>query len=197
MRDMDLRSLWQQQPTAAPLPPAELLGRVKHVKQKAVRKLVLTNVLLIATCIYISFITVGLHAKMATTYIGAGMVILAMVIYVMAYNRTLPLLRRADASASVKDHLAQLIHLKEKQDFLFRTMLSVYFFMLSAGMFLYFLEVAAPMSLLWRMVTYGGTGAWVLFAWSYLRPRTIRKQQKDLIALIEKLKEISGQLGEN
>lgn len=192
--DTNLQSLWQRQPAPPPLPPADLLGRVTGIKKKAGRKLAVTNVLLLATCFYIGYVTYSFHPKMLTTTLGCGLVISAMILYVLAYNSIIPLLRKANPGASVQQYLEQLLKLKQKQDFLFRTMLTLYFFMLSAGMFLYFIEVAAGMSRVATAITYGATTTWVLAAWFYLRPRTIRKQQKDLLETIQKLEKLCRQL---
>ncbi|MBA3827913.1 MAG: hypothetical protein H0X33_03160 [Taibaiella sp.] len=194
MSDIDIKALWQQQP-AMPAPAvAELLARVAKLKKKTRTKLAVTNVLLVATCIFIVSIGWLYHPRMVTTRLGIMLMVIAMATYLLAYNRIIPLVsNKSNIDQDTHSYLQQLIRLRQRQEFLYRTMLTLYFILLSAGLCLYFIEFAARMTMLWRVVTYGGTACWVLFNWFYIRPRIIKKQQAGLDDLISRLQGIYEQ----
>ncbi|MEO6979363.1 MAG: hypothetical protein ABI113_13320, partial [Mucilaginibacter sp.] len=81
-------------------------------------------------------------------------------------------------------------------EFLNKTMLTGYFILLSAGITLYFIEYAGRGSLLFQVLAYGITFAWIIFNWIYIRTRTIKKQQKAISDIIARLEEVNRQLGE-
>ncbi len=194
--DIDLQALWQQQPSVPPPDTKELFARVAKLKRKNRKKLILTNVLLIATCIYLCWIVWMIHPKMVTTWLSLATLLVAMISYLVVYNRMSPLLLKDNTDKSAQEYLQQLILLKKKQEFLFTKMLTLYFILLTIGMALYFVEIAAPLGLIGRVITYTVTGAFFLFAWFYIRPRKIRKQRAELNTVIEKLEAVSGQLEE-
>lgn len=101
-----------------------------------------------------------------------------------------------DKANSNAEHLANLLALKKKQQFLQTTLLNVYFMMLSLGIGLYMIEPTGHMTLFWAIIAYGITGVWILFSWLYLRPRQIRKQQTKLNDIIGKFENIQTQLNE-
>ena len=70
---------------------------------------------------------------------------------------------------------------------------SVYFILFTAGLGLYFYELTHN-DLKFALLVYGLTGAWIAFNWFYIRPRTIKKQNRKINAAIEQLERISGQL---
>jgi hypothetical protein len=194
--DIDLKALWQQQPSVPPPDTKELFARVAKLKRKNRNKLILTNVLLIATCIYLSWVVWLIHPKMITTWLSLVIFLVAMISYLVVYNRMTPLLLKDNTDKSAQEYLQQLILLKKKQEFLYTKMLTMYFILLSIGMALYFVEIAAPLGFIGKIVTYTLTGGFFLFAWFYIRPRKIKKQRAELNAVIEKLEAVNGQLGE-
>ena len=123
-----------------------------------------------------------------------GIIILAMAIYGYSLNQLFPLLKKMDNTNSNAEHLANLLSLKKKQQFLQTTMLNLYFIMLSLGVGLYMIEPTSNMTLFWAIFAYAITALWVLFNWIYLRPRQIKKQQKILNDMIIKFENIQTQL---
>jgi len=117
-----------------------------------------------------------------------------MAIYGSSLNQQYPLLKKMDKANSNAEHLASLLALKKKQQFLQTTLLNVYFIVLSVGIGLYMIEPTRHMTLFWAIVAYGITGLWILFSWLYLRPRQIKKQQTKLNDIISKFENIQTQL---
>ncbi|HCA08169.1 hypothetical protein [Chryseobacterium sp.] len=193
--NIDFKNLWQQQ-TAEKPSIEELLGRLKKFKNENLRRLLVTNVLLILTSLFIGFIWYYYQPQFLSTKIGIVLVILAMLIFLFAYNKLFSPIYKLDSTQTNAEYLQSLYSLKSKQKFMQTTMLNLYFIMLFAGISLYMYEYASRMEMMYAVLTYGLTFLWIAFNWFYLRPKTIRKQQGKLNGLIHKFEEINQQLKE-
>lgn len=193
--NIDFKNIWQQQKSNKPNID-DLLNKLKHFKNKSLRKLVITNVLLVATSIFIGLIWFHYQPQFTSTKIGIVLTILAMAVYLAAYNKLFMFFYKTDDTQTSSEYLQSLYILKNKQRFMETTMINVYFIMLTGGISLYMYEYASRMTLLMAIVTYGITLLWVGFNWFYIRPRTIRKQQTKLNELIKKFESINKQLKE-
>ncbi len=67
---------------------------------------------------------------------------------------------------------------------------------LLAGSFVKLFEYAARMTPIGYITTYSVTIAWLGFNYFYLRPKSVKKQQKKVNDLIEKIKEMNSQMKE-
>lgn len=193
--NIDFKNIWKQQTSDKP-DMKELLGRLKKFKNENLRRLVITNLLLIATCIGIAFIWYRYQPQMVTTKIGIILVVSAMVIFLLAYNKMFMVFYTIDNTQSNNEYLQSLYLVKSKQKFMQTTMLNIYFIMLFAGLFFYMYEYTSKMSFTSSTIAYTAILAWIAFNWFYLRPRTIRKQQGKINGLISKFEEINNQLKE-
>ena len=193
--NIDFKNIWKQQTSNKPN-IEELLGKLKKFKNENLRKLILTNLLLIATSLGIVFIWYRYQPQLATTKIGIVLVILAMVIFLLAYNKLFMVFYKIDDTQSNSDYLQNLYVVRNKQKFMQTTMLNLYFIMLFLGICLYMYEYASRMTLISGILAYGLTFIWIGINWFYLRPKTIRKQQSKIDVLIDKFEEINNQLKE-
>ncbi|KMQ62627.1 hypothetical protein ACM40_10170 [Chryseobacterium sp. BLS98] len=191
--NIDFKNLWKQQ-TAEKPSIEELLGRLKKFKNENIRKLVVTNILLIITCVFIGMIWYHYQPQMLTTKIGIVLVIVAMVIFLIAYNQLFMNFYRLDNNLTNSEYLQSLYLLKNKQKFMQTTMLNLYFILLFAGICLYMYEYTSRMKFIYAVTAYVVTLAWIAINWFYLRPKTIKKQQAKINGLIDKFEEINNQL---
>ncbi|SHH76578.1 hypothetical protein SAMN05421866_3703 [Chryseobacterium oranimense] len=191
--DIDFKNLWKQQ-TAEKPSIEELLGKLKSFKKENIRKLVATNILLIITCIFIGLIWYYYQPQMLTTKIGIVVVIVAMVIFLTAYNQLFMNFYRLDNNLTNNEYLQSLYLLKNRQKFMQTTMLNLYFILLFIGIYLYMYEYTSRMKLIYAITTYVVTFVWIAINWFYLRPKTIKKQQAKINGLIDKFEEINNQL---
>ncbi len=189
----DFKYLWNKQEVVTP-DVTELLKKTGHFRRRQLGKLILTNVLLTATALFIGYIWYNYQPQMISTKTGMVLVILAMFCFLVVYNGWLPLLMKIEHTSTTQVYLQQLLKLKEKQRFLQTTMLSVYFLMLSLGIFLYMIEPVSQMSKGWAIFSYGLTLVWVCFNWFFIRPRNIRKQEQKINALIADYQALNAQL---
>lgn len=189
----DFKYLWNKQEVAPP-DLKDLFEKTRRFRSRHLRKLLLTNILLTATAAFIGYIWYNYHPQMISTKTGMVLVLGAMLSFLFVYNGWLPFLKKVEDSSNTQLYLEQLLKLKEKQRFLQTTMLSVYFLMLSLGIFLYMIEPVSQMSRGWAIFSYGITLLWVCFNWFFIRPRNIRKQEQKINALIADYQAITAQL---
>lgn len=190
---IDFKDLWKKQTINQP-DIQDLQEKVSKFKIAALRSLWITNILLFATSAFIIFIWIYYQPQFISTKIGIVLTILAMVIYVFAYNKLTKEYKNIDATGTNHEYLQKLISIKKKQQFLQTKMMRFYFLFLTIGICLYMYEYASRMSVLGASLTYGITLLWMLFNWFYIRPKQIKKQQDKINILIEKFEEVDNQL---
>ncbi|MDM1554398.1 hypothetical protein PYS58_12810 [Chryseobacterium indologenes] len=191
--NINFKNIWKQQTSPKPT-IEELLNKLKKFKKENLRKLILTNLLMIATCLSIAFIWYHYQPQLISTKIGIVLVILAMVIFLGAYNRIFVIFYKIDDTQSNSEYLQNLYLVKNRQKFMQTTMLNLYFIMLFLGICLYMYEYASKMSFISAILVYAAAWIWIAFNWFYIRPKTIKKQQGKIDGLINKFEEINNQL---
>jgi hypothetical protein len=194
--NIDFKDLWKQQ-VVNPPNIEELLTKLKQFKRVSLRKLVITNVLLIATSAFIVFIWYTYQPEFISTKIGIVLVIFAMMVYLFVYNKLGAFYKTIDGAQSNTEYLQKLISIKAKLHFLQSTMLSLYFILLGSGLCLYMFEYTNRMTLFWGIITYAIMLGWVGFTWFYLRPKEIKKEQNRVNGLIAKFEDVIKQLNAN
>jgi len=191
--NIDFKALWQQQPVSQP-DMKDLMNRLHQFKQSNIRRLIKTNILLIATSLFIGFIWYYYQPQFISTKMGIVITILAMVIFLFVYNKMFALFNKIDDTSDNAHYLQNLIVIKGKQRFLQHTMMNLYFTILMVGICLYMYEYTSRMTMTAGIITYAVTFIWIAFNWFYLRPKTIKKQQAKLDDLIYKFEDINKQL---
>ncbi|ROI01200.1 hypothetical protein EGI16_18635 [Chryseobacterium sp. G0240] len=193
--NIDFKNIWKQQTSNKPS-IEELLGKLKKFRHENLRKLILANIMLISTSLAIAFIWYRYQPQLITTKIGIVLVILAMLIFLFAYNRLFMVFYRIDNTQSNHEYLQNLYTVRNKQKFMQTTMLNIYFMMLFVGLCFYMYEYTSKMPAMSSAVAYAAVLIWIGFNWFYIRPKTIRKQQSKLDGLINKFEEINNQFKE-
>ncbi|MFT4855454.1 MAG: hypothetical protein ACI8YP_002762 [Algoriphagus sp.] len=191
--NINFKDLWAKQTFIVPN-PENLIAEIKKMHLYNLRKIVFTNILLITTSVIILLIWMHYQPQLITTKIGIILIILAMVIFLLGYNKSYSLFKNYKNSQSNSDYLKNLIAIKSKQKFMETTMLNLYFILLSMGIGLYMYEYTSRMKPIWGIVTYGITFIWILFNWFYLRPKALKKQTAKLDAIINKFEILNNQL---
>jgi hypothetical protein len=194
--NIDLKELWDKQELSIP-DTKELFKNIRVFKRKKLYALITTNVALFLTCVFISYVWYAFQPEMITTKIGIVLAILAMALYLFIYNQIIPLLVRTEYDMNSNQYLQQLIKLKEKQFLLQTTVLNMYCMLLSAGFFLYLIEYAFRMKLVWAIISYSVTFLLIAIVWFYYRLRKIKKEQAKVSELINKIEILDRQLTTN
>lgn len=190
--NIDFKDLWKKQ-TVTPPDIEDLLHRLKQFKKAGLYNLWLTNIMLLATGIFIAFIWYYYQPQFISTKVGIILVILAIGMYVGVYNGLLRTYRGIDTTQTNLEYMQKLILIRKKQQFIQSTVLNLYFVLLGAGIGLYMYEYAIRMTAFWAGFVYVVTALWIGFNWFYIRPKQIKKQQAKINGLIEKFEEINHQ----
>ncbi len=191
--NIDFKDYWNKQKIETPA-PEELIKKANEFKRKTRIKLIAANLVLLATCMGISFVWFYCQPEFLTTKLGIVLCIIAMLVYLAFHNTLAPHLLSHSLELDTKAQLKQLLTLKEKQRFQQTTLLNVYFILLSLGLGLYMYEYVARMTLPWAIFSYGIVLFWITLNAFYFRPKVIKKQQLQLNQLIAQLKDLNEQL---
>lgn len=193
--NIDFKDLWSKQTVSQP-DINELLVRLKQFKNKGIRKLILTSILLVATIGFIAFIWYAFQPELITTKIGITLAILAMLVFMFFYSKLAVSYKAIDEQQSNTEYLQNLIAIQVKQKFLQSSVLSLYFILLGTGICLYLYEYALKMPLYMAIATYLVTLSWFALNWFYLRPKQIKKEQDKINDLISKFEVLTKQFKE-
>ena len=193
--NINFKDLWAKQSASQP-DVAELHQKARQLNKSAIRRVIFINLLLFVTSAFIIGIWIYFQPQMLSTKIGIVLVVLAMGIFVVASNQSVPMLKKANSSQNNSEFLKNLLAIKSKQQFLQTYIMNLYFILLSTGIFLYMYEYASRMTKWWEMFAYGITMGWIAFNWFYFRPRQIRKQNARLNGIISKFEMLNKQLDE-
>ncbi len=190
--DLNLKKLWQQ---PSPIQPtlATFLSRARQFKRQQTTQLVTSSILLLATAIFIPWLTWFYHPQFWTTRIGAICIVLAIAIFITAQSKLLPLLLQDNNHFDNKTYLIWLQKIAHQKNRLQHQVISWYFVLLSIGIALYLYEYTSKMPPVWAWISYGLTTLWITFNWWYLRPRIIQKQQMALQILQTQLQTLQTQ----
>ena len=192
--EIDLKSLWQQQDTGPAANMQEVLSGAGKLKKNLRKKLLSLNIMLGGTTLFICVVAFYYDYKMWTTITGIIFILLAIISYLAVTNFSLAGLFKDNPSLDNQAYLTNLLIIQKKQRYLQRTLLTAYFILLSAGLALYMIESVLKMKIVYGIIAYTCVTIWIAFNWWYIRPRTIRKQQKELSRMIENLQAINVQV---
>lgn len=191
--NIDLKKIWNKQNIETP--EVEILyTKANKLKRKSFLSLIIVNITLLLTTTFIGFIWYYYQPELITTKIGIILTILAIIIFLLPYNKQFSLLTKNKKALNSKEYLQQLIELKEKQIFQQTTMLSVYFIILALGVGLYLFEYVSKMTVIWGITAYSLTTLWFALNWFYIRPKVIKKQNTKLNKLLAEFKKLNNQM---
>lgn len=193
--NIDLSTIWKQQ-KGCPPDIEELLSKLKQYKKSSLRKLIITNILLAATLGFIIYIWHKYQYHFISTKIGICLIIIAIVMFILASKKLIPIFNNIDNTKSNVDYLKSLSLIKVKQKILQNKVSRLYFILLFSGVCLYMYEFSLKMTIGWAIFSYLITFIWIGFNWFYVRPKTIKKEQASLEELIRIYRSINHQLTE-
>ena len=190
--NIDINEIWKNQEIIEPN-FTEFIKNVNSFKSRNLKNIIIINVLLLLTSVFIIFIWIYFQPKLITTKVGIVTSIIAMLIYVIALNKTITI-NKEKFNIDNNQYLQQLINLKNKQKFLQNKMLKVYFILFSIGLCLYLIEYVQLMNLILGTIVYSSTLLWIAINWFYFRPKIIKKQNLKINELISKFENINNQI---
>ena len=191
--NIDFKRYWNKQKIETQT-SEELIKKANEFKRKTRFKLIIANIVLLLSCMGISFLWFYYQPEFLTTKIGIIIIIIAILIYVVFQSALTTFLLRSHLEENAKEQLLLLLKLKEKQLFQHTTLLNGYYFLLSLGLGLFMYEYAVRMTLPWAILSYGVVLFWIAINAFYFRPKAIKKQEARLNRLIAQLKKLKEQL---
>jgi hypothetical protein len=196
MTETNFKELWQAQNTTSNTDSKEIVLKAKHLQRKTRIKLLLSNLLLFATMLFIIGVVLYFKPQMITTKIGTILVLIAIIMQIATATKLITLIKESDTQTSNVEYLNQLLIIKIKQAVLQSSIMALYFILLGLGLALYMFEYVLRMTLLDGLLTYGITGLWIAFNWFYIKPKIIKKQQQKLNDSIAALENMNNQFKE-
>ena len=193
--NIDFKKIWNKQKVETP--KMEILyTKANKLKSRSFLRLILVNITLILTITFIGFIWYYYQPELITTKIGVILTILAMIIFLLPFNKQFSLLTKNKTEPNSKEYLQQLIKLKEMQAYQQTKMLSIYFIILSLGIGLYMFEYVSKMTITWGIIAYSIIILWFAINWFYLRPKVITKQNAKLNNLLVEFEKLNNQMND-
>lgn len=194
MKDFNaLQNLWNEQKTA-PLPDANaILANAKKVQRSLNNKIKTQIVILTAVVIFILILVNVIPFKEATTFVGIAL--MAFTILLFSAVRLLQVIRLHKIDLTQKPR--QLL-LKLEAYYLFQNTVNtrytmLYFILMNVAFALYFIEVLAPIALLYKTIIVAVYLAWMSFAYLYLGKKHKIKEQAKTQSIIDAIKAIEQQ----
>ena len=191
--NIDLKKIWNTQKVETPNVEV-LYAKANKLKSKSFIKLIVVNVTLLLTIAFIGFIWYYYQPEFVTTKVGIILTILAIIIFLLPFNKQFSLLSEPKTEPTIKEFLQQLIKLKKSQVFQQTTLLNIYFIMLTLGVGLYLFEYVSRMTITWGIIVYGITELWFAINWFYIRPKIIKKQNAKLNKLLAEFEKLNNQM---
>jgi len=191
----DIKALWTQ---AAPKQSVDASIVIRAAKMYKARIILRTSAGILALAgalIVVSLVAFHYQFRFATTKVGIALVILAIVSGMLMNSQLVWLLLKPNSTMDNKTFLKTIKALQQKEQYIQTKFLSLYFAVLSIGMMLYLFEFTYG-GLLFSIIIYSATMGWILFAWLYLRPRSIRKQRERTQKIIDQLEGVAAQMEE-
>jgi len=191
--NIDLKKIWNTQ--SIKTPEVQLLyAKANKLKRRSFLKLIAACIILLFNLSFAGFIWYYYQPELITTKLGIILIILAIIIFLIPFNKQFSLLAKHKTEPNSKEYFQQLIKLKETQIFHQTTLLSIYFIMLSLGIGLYLIEYVSLLTITWAIVICGLTALWIAFNWFYIRPIVIKKRNTKLNSLLVEFEKLNSQM---
>ena len=190
----DIKNIWQNQDAAKVPDMSEVIRAAGKNRRSIIIKNLLGLITLGGTVVFIGWIGFAADFKYLTTKLGIVLIVISIIAAMVLNSQMLMLiLKRSDDTLANQDYLKQLISYRNKQRFFQTKGIALYYLMLTLGFILYLYEFYAR-NALFGLKAYGLTLLWIAFAWFYIRPRAIKKQEQKINELIEQIQNVLGQL---
>ncbi|RAJ74996.1 hypothetical protein CLV59_11042 [Chitinophaga dinghuensis] len=191
--DDKFQELWRSKKSVPAISSQDLIKKVGQVKNKLRSKIVFTTLVLIGVLLYIDIFVFQQHPpKLVTSYIGAVLLNIAIIVQTAAYAGFLKLLfENASTDAPIHDYLQHMMQVRDRRRFMQKTILNIYYVCLIIGIGLIFIEALQNVSNPGiRIALPVGAACYMGIMWFTARKNEIKKSEKDLGAVIEKLQAI-------
>lgn len=197
MKEFDnLKELWKQQ-KQNPLPDVTvIIAKAKKEKQSMANKIVIQVATLLLAVVAIIMVVAAIDFKMATTYIGVGLMFLTILIFSGIRLYQVYKLKNIDLTQNPKKVLAELETFYAFQQFVNTKCTLAYFILLNIAFGFYFIEVMQPMSAMLKTIVLIVYIAWMFIAYFFLGKKQKEKEYAKTKAIIDSIRKIEKEYEE-
>ena len=189
-----IQSLWQSHSVEVKISSEEMLEQAKK-EVNAIRTKSLFNIGgMVISLVAISSLLLYFDFNSWTTFLGIGIIILAVAIYTILLYREHRLISRNDFTEHPGAFLNRLHAYQLSRFNLYNKLYWFYASAISVGFILYFYEMLDNMNTPVQIVFVAFTIFWMLFCATILRKSFMKREKERIDLLIEKFERISGQL---
>ena len=190
----EIKDLWQNQPQAQIPDVAAIEKAVNKNRRQMIAKNVISLVTLGGTLVFIGYIGIAVDFKFLTTRLGIVLIMISIMAALVVNSQLLMLiLKGKDTALDNQEYLQQLIRYQNKQRFFQTKGMLVYYALMTIGFVFYLYEFYAR-NAMFGLAAYALTLSWIAFAWFYIHPKAVQKQEKKINDMIEQIKSVSAQL---
>lgn len=194
MKEFDeLINVWKEQKDNS-LSSEQVLNNINFKRNKMAVKILFGVIAMLVSVVVMVFIWISLDFKQYSTHIGLSLLVSLVFLYSIMMFVNLLKLRNTNSLLSPKEHLFQLKKVQAQQARMSKYYMNIYFAVLLIGLLLYYNEVLAEASLLFKVIAYTLTIAWLLYAQFAMNRKSTIKNQKKLTEMISSLEKIENQL---
>ncbi|MEO6151118.1 MAG: hypothetical protein ABIN95_12610 [Mucilaginibacter sp.] len=194
MKDFDqLMSVWQEQPKRDQLSVDEALKQVKNGMGSLNKKMLFSIACMLLTVGAVLFVMLFLAFNSWVTYLGIGIMLATMLLYVWVMINDYRLINKRDVTINPAEYLQSLKEYQRRRADLYGWLYYIYMLLLSIGLSLYLFEVLHHVGALLRFSFYGFVVAWLLFCTFYLKDRIFKIEQEKLNLMIDRLMRLQDQ----
>ncbi len=194
MKEFDeLISVWKEQ-KANSLSSEQVLSNINAKRNKMALKLFLSVLLMLLSVVVMILVWVSIDFKQISTHLGITLMVALVFIYAIIMLRGVLKIKNNDNLLTPKEHIQQLKEIKKSQLLMSKYYINIYFLVLLLGLLLYYNEVLAEASMMFKVIAYSVTIAWLLYAQFVMNKKTTQKNQAKLDEMISSLENIEEQL---
>jgi hypothetical protein len=194
MKDFNaLQNLWNEQ-KKAPLPDANaILANAKKVQRSLNNKIKTQIAILTAVVIFILILVNVIPFKEATTFVGIALMAFTILLFSAVRLNQVIRLHKIDLTQNPRQLLLKLEAYYLFQNTVNTRYTMLYFILMNVAFALYFIEVLAPIALLYKTIIVAVYLAWMFFAYLYLGKKHKTKEQAKTQSIIDAIKAIEQQ----
>lgn len=191
MKDFNvLKEIWDREEKIVVPDVSRILSKAKKEKQSIGNKMVLQVAGLLSVIPVGALLLTYINFKMVTTFIGIGLIALAVMSISLLRLYQVYILKRIDLTSPPQQVLKEL-----EQCYAFQQMVNTkytlaYFIVMNVAFGFYFIEVMQPMSTTYKTIGLALYITWMLIAYFVLGKRQNKKEYAKMQRIINAVKEV-------
>lgn len=194
MKDFnDLQNLWSEQKSDQLPDVNSILADAKKVQRDLNSKITVQISILTAVVIFILVLMQVIPFKVATTFIGIGLMALTILLFSGIRLYQVIQMKKIDLTSNPRVLLLDLEKYYQFQNIVNTRYTLIYFILMNIAFAFYFIEVLHPVPFLYQVIIIAVYLTWMFFALLYLGKKHKHKEQSKTQSIIDAIKEIANQ----